>query len=134
MGSPLGCNKVELGVILEAELRGHRSCTKNADTSCGYPVGGYPNSPTSNRQGADVLAGFSGERNVNTCLVYHINKSLRIVSREIFKHLDLITIREDDLYQIDALIRGKDMSDQLFPGRKVAIHEEEVRLASERQP
>ena len=55
----------------------------------------------------------------DTCLVYHINESLGIVSREIFKYLELIVVREDGLYQTEALVRGKAGIDQPFPCGRV---------------
>ena len=52
--------------------------------------------------------------------VYHVDKALGIIPRNAFNHLDLVTIREDGLYERDALVCGNGMADQPFPGRRVA--------------
>jgi hypothetical protein len=51
--------------------------------------------------------------------VYHVDKVLGIIPREIFNRLDLIMIQEGSRYQRVALMRGKCVAEQLFPGWNV---------------
>ena len=56
--------------------------------------------------------------NVKSCgghLVYHIDKVLGIVPRELSDPPDLIAIREDCSNQRDAAVYGKGITNQLFP-------------------
>ena len=69
---------------------------------------------------------------MGACLVYYINKDLRIVSGELSNRLDLVVVQEDRRDQRDTLIHGKGMTDQPFPGRDFAVHEEPVKLTSVR--
>jgi len=71
---------------------------------------------------------------VDTYLVHHVNKSLGIISGEVFENLCLITVREDGLYQIETLDFGKSRIDQLFPGGRVPKHMNTVKLTDERSP
>ena len=48
---PSGHSRAELTVISGAGPRGHISCIKRADTSCGFSVGDCPNSLKPNRRG-----------------------------------------------------------------------------------
>ena len=69
---------------------------------------------------------------MRTYFVNHVDKRLGIISGEMSSHLNLIGIREDRYYQRGALVRGKCMIDQSFPGRRitlrVTIHEDTVKL------
>jgi len=69
-----------------------------------------------------------GQESVDAHLVHRINESLGIVSREISDHLNLITIGEDGCQQRDALVCGKGVADQLFPGWRVTTVEDTVKL------
>lgn len=53
---------------------------------------------------------------METCLIYHIDKSLGIVLREVANHLNLTVVREDRCDYGDALIRSEGMADQPLPG------------------
>ena len=65
---------------------------------------------------------------MNTYLVYHVNKGLGIISREMSDHLNLITVREDGRYQRSAFVHRKGIADQPFPSGKIATHEDTVKL------
>ena len=65
---------------------------------------------------------------MDTHFVYHVNKGLSIISREMSDHLDLIAVREDGRYQGGALVRGKGIADQPVPGGEVAIRKNRVKL------
>ena len=71
---------------------------------------------------------------MGTRLVYGIDKSLGVTSGEIFKHLDLITVREEGLYQIDPLLRGGRGVDEPLPGGRVSAHGETVEVRDGRSP
>ena len=66
-----------------------------------------------------------------TYRVYHIDKVLGIIPGEIFDRPDLIMIQEGSHYQRAALMRGKCVAEQLFPGWKVTsrvtTHEDTVK-------
>ena len=61
-------------------------------------------------------------------LVHRINESLGIISREMSNHLNLITVGEDGRQQRGALVRGKGVADQLFPGWRVTTTDDTVKL------
>ena len=67
-------------------------------------------------------------------LIYHINEGLGIIPSEVSDHLDLIRVREDRCYQRSALVHGKGIADQLFPGGKVATQKDTVKLTDVRSP
>ena len=56
------------------------------------------------------------QNRVETRLVYHIDKGLGIVLREVANHLNLIVVREDCCDYGDALIPSEGITDQPFPG------------------
>ena len=64
---------------------------------------------------------------MDTHIVYHIDKGLSIISREISDHVDAITVREDGHYQSDAFLCGKRIADQPFPDWDVTAHEKAVK-------
>ena len=112
-------------MISEARSCGYRSRMRCADTSCGFLAGDYLNFPMS---GMDIFGGIRPSfslvalqcrDNANIHLVYHVDKNLGILPGEIFERLELITIREDGRYQIDALVWKKGRADQPFPGGRV---------------
>lgn len=61
-------------------------------------------------------------------LIYRVDKGLGVVFGETNDNLDLIGIREDGRYQKSAIVRGKLVADQTFPGGKVASHKNAVKL------
>ena len=118
---PLGHSKVELLVTAEAGLGDRKSCTQRANTSCESVARGYP---TPNRQSAEVGVGVNllilwRRESAETCLVFHINKSLGIVSREVSGHLGLIAVREDCRDQRYVLVCRQGGVDELLPRRRV---------------
>ena len=64
---------------------------------------------------------------METHLIYHINKRLGIVSRELSGHLDLTMGREDRCDKRYALMCGEGATDQLFPSRVFTVHDEAVK-------
>jgi len=99
----------------------HKSCTRNADTSCGSAARGYP---TPDRYNEKILVGVNppvnlGPKSVESYLVYSINKSLSVISTEISNFFDLITVREDVCDQTNTLMYEKSTAGQLFPGWRV---------------
>jgi len=60
---------------------------------------------------------FSAETHI--VYAYHIDNSLGTVPREVSRHLDPITVREDRGNQRDALICGEVFAGQFFPGWRV---------------
>ena len=67
---------------------------------------------------------------VGTYLVYHINKVLGIVTRNLFNHLDLIVIQEHFRDQRDPIVCGKSMISQLFPDWTFTAREKAVKLVN----
>jgi len=65
---------------------------------------------------------------VQTYIVYHIDKALRIITSEAFDHLDLVTFREDGRYQRDAVVYGRGIADQPFPGWGDTAHGKTIKL------
>jgi len=61
-------------------------------------------------------------------LVYHIDKCLGIIPREISGHFDLVVVREDCCDQKGALVCGKGVVDEPFPDWRFAARERAVRL------
>ena len=64
----------------------------------------------------------------DTRLIYHIDECLGVISREIFEHLNLITVREDGCYQTSALFRGNGRANQPFPSGRVTRREDKSSL------
>jgi len=54
-------------------------------------------------------------------LIYHINEALCIIPRETFDYGGLTVVREDGCYEGGALVYGKGVADQLFPGQGVTV-------------
>ena len=69
---------------------------------------------------------------VDAHLVDHVNKRLGVISGEIFEHLELVTIGENGLDQIDAFMCRNGGADQLFPCRRVPKFGNTVKPANER--
>ena len=63
-----------------------------------------------------------------TCLIYRIDEGLGIIPREVFDHLDLITIGEDGRYHRDAFVGGKAGADQTYPGGRITECEDTVKM------
>lgn len=57
---------------------------------------------------------------VGNYLIYCINEGLGITPREMSDSLDLTAVGEYGCYQSNASARGKGITDQPFPSRKVA--------------
>jgi hypothetical protein len=57
-----------------------------------------------------------------THLIYHIDKGLGIVPREVPNDFDLIAVREDLRDQRDAFVSGEAVTDQPFPSWVLAVN------------
>ena len=71
-------------------------------------------------------------RNADAYLVYHVDKGLGITSGEVIEHLDLVIVSEDGCHQRDALVCGKVMTNQQFPGWDVTVHENAIKSVNAR--
>ena len=67
---------------------------------------------------------------MGTYLVYHVDKGLAVIPREVSNHLNLNVVREDRCDQRDALICGESTAGQPFPGWKFTACEETVKSTS----
>ena len=67
-------------------------------------------------------------------LIYRVNEYLGIITKEISNHLDLVVVREDGCYERGALMRGKGVASQPFPGRGVTAHDYAVKQMDTRSP
>lgn len=67
---------------------------------------------------------------METYLFYRVDEGLGITFRETSDHLDLIGIGQHGHYQSGALVHGKTVVNQTFPGGRVTTREKRVKLAA----
>ena len=71
---------------------------------------------------------------VEIYLIYHIDKCLRIIPKEIANHSDMVAIGEDGCYERRALMRGKGVVDQLFQSWNVTACDHTVKQTGLQSP
>jgi len=116
-----------LSVTAEAGLGDHKSCTNSAGTSCGSPVEGYL---MSGRRFESKPIGLYGGIVSSPYFIYHIDKVLSAVPREMSVHFDLIVVRENCCDQGDTFVCGKTGVDEPLPGWRFTAQGSAVELAS----